>query len=138
MRPTTKRTSARARVLAVLADRGARGVTFSEVASITKIDPNTASARLATLKGEGLAVRTSDKRRGRSVYVLREHVDATAPVTARRRVAELPSIRRRVEIVADRARVLDALDDIRLALDYGRVALDALDVLLDGERKGRA
>lgn len=138
MRPTTKRTSGRSRVLAVLADRGARGVTFSEVASITRLDPNTASARLATLKGEGVAVRTEDKRRGRSVYVLAEHVDATVPTTARRRSVDLPSIRRRVEVVADRARVLDALDDVRLALDYGRVALDALDVLLDGERKGRA
>lgn len=138
MRPTTKRKSARSRVLDVLADRGARGVTFSEVASITRLDPNTASARLATLKGEGLVVRTSDRRRGRSVYVLREHVETTAPTTARRRSVDLPSIRRRVEVVADRARVLDALDDIRLALDYGRVALDALDVLLDGERKGRA
>lgn len=138
MGTTTKRTSGRSRVLAVLADRGARGVTSSEVASIARLDPNTASARLATLKGEGVAVRTADKRRGRSVYVLAEHVDATVPTTARRRVADLPSMRRRVEIVADRARVLDALDDIRLALDYGRVALDALDVLLDGERKGRA
>lgn len=128
---TRPRKSARAVTLDVLAKAGARGVTCHEVSSRSRLDVNTSSARLATLKGQGIVVRTTTRRRGCSVYVLAEHVGDDARSTTRRRVAELPSIVRRVESRVDRAKVLDALDDVRLALDYGRVAVDTLDALLD-------
>lgn len=123
MRTATRKRSARLVVLDVLRDRGSRGVTAHECARLARLDVNTASARLATLKGSGTVVRTSDKRRGCSVYVLAEYVERSTPT--RREHVPTPKARRVIEDV-ERARLIRALDDVRLALDYARVALDGL------------
>jgi DNA-binding IclR family transcriptional regulator len=113
-------------VLDVLRERGERGATSSEVASRTRLDQNTASARLATLKGTGEVIRTSTKRRGRSVYVLAEHVERETSTVRRREHVPTSTVRRRTLDNVERDRLVRALDDVRLALDYARVALDGL------------